>query len=265
MNIVLFEEEELSRPLPPTDRRATHITDILRLGPGGEFRAGVVDGAAGIGRVRRIDPEGRVEIELELGSRDGGRGGPNNTPPLHQVRLLLGHPRPIVLKRMLRDLSTLGVERIVVVRTELGEKSYLESKIWQGDTVRRLLIEGAEQAGSTVLPLVDRAWSLEAAAETVSSGLEEAERVLFDNEVPDAEVPVGRPAGLLAQPRGAEGVSAACGRICAVGSERGWTDAERVVLAKLGFGVRNLGRRVLRTETAAIAAVSISVGEMEYW
>ena len=43
----------------------------------------------------------------------------------------------------------------------------------------------------------------------------------------------------------------------AIGGERGWSAAERDLLRLHGFAFRHLGARVLRTETAAIAALAI--------
>jgi 16S rRNA U1498 N3-methylase RsmE len=275
MNIVLFDPEELmtepnGATLAAADRRARHILDVLRLGPGDSFRAGVVDGAGWTGRLVSVEADGGVRIELEpgavaqTGGVDSGLASTGAAArPLHPVRLLLGHPRPIVLRRLLRDLSTLGVEQLVVVRTELGEKSYLRSKLWQGDDVRRCLMEGAEQAGSTFLPRVEKAWLLADAIGQVVEGRETAPRVVFDNLVP------GGPSGASGAPEDGAGdpeppgADADAGRIIAVGSERGWTDAERAVLADRGFRAAALGERVLRTETAAVAAVALTLRELE--
>jgi len=43
----------------------------------------------------------------------------------------------------------------------------------------------------------------------------------------------------------------------ALGAERGWSPAERTLLRESGFTFGHLGDRVLRTETACIAAVTL--------
>lgn len=252
MNIVLFDREELAAPLPADDRRARHITGVLGLEPGDRLRAGIIDGPAGWATLAAVAPDGSVRLDFAAaGNRGRAAAGnaddpdPDVPPPLQPVTLLLGHPRPIVLRRMLRDLSTLGVSRIVVVRTELGEKSYLRSNLWEGDTVRRLLIEGAEQAGATALPRVARAWRLADAIGEAAAGQETMPRVVYDTATP-----------------GAERAAAGPGRIIAVGSERGWTDREREMLAGHGFRTAALGGRILRTETAAVAAVTLTLSEL---
>jgi RsmE family RNA methyltransferase len=254
MNIVLFDREELSGPLPPGDRRARHITKILGVGPGDEFKAGIVNGPTGTGHVIAVREDGAVEVVLDTTPASAEGETAAATSRLHPVRLLLGHPRPIVLKRMLRDLSTLGVERIVVTRTELGEKSYLESKMWAPDSLRQLLVEGAEQAGVTAIPDVERAWSLRKGIDRVVEGREAAQRVVYELGGTDAEAGSGGAASA--------GPEQEAARVVAVGSERGWTEEEQRVLREAGFRVSGLGDRVLRTETAAVAAVVLSLREL---
>ena len=312
MNIVLFDPEELTTAplgaslpanasagvpapvvrLPAADRRARHIVDVLGLGPGDCFRAGIIDGPAGRATLAAVEADGSLRLDFARAGASAtastapaagdARGAARNAEapvstfepkPLHPIRLLLGHPRPIVLRRMLRDLSTLGIEQLVVVRTELGEKSYLESKLWQGDDVRRCLIDGAEQAGSTMLPRVQKSWRLPDAIAQIVEGREAAPRVVFDNEdaapargagAGDAAGGAGGTAGGAAGAGGTAGtpVSGDLGRIIAVGSERGWTDDERGILRNNGFETLRLGERILRTETAAIAAVTVTLREL---
>jgi RsmE family RNA methyltransferase len=50
----------------------------------------------------------------------------------------------------------------------------------------------------------------------------------------------------------------------AIGSERGWTVREVNLLASHGFTACYLGDRILKTETAAIAAVSIILSRLGY-
>jgi RsmE family RNA methyltransferase len=48
----------------------------------------------------------------------------------------------------------------------------------------------------------------------------------------------------------------------AIGSERGWTEGEVELLEAHGFTVAGLGRRILKTETAAIAASALALAAM---
>ena len=51
--------------------------------------------------------------------------------------------------------------------------------------------------------------------------------------------------------------------VAAIGSERGWTAAERRLFCEAGFTLCSMGQRVLRTETAATTATAIILSQME--
>lgn len=230
MNLLLLREDE--RRLPTRDARAQHILRVLKLGPGGTLNAGVVNGPMGTATITAIDSDG-ISLNVEF-----------STPPprLPPIELLLGHPRPIVLKRLLKDLSAIGLAKISVVPTELGEKSYYGSRMWE--QVDQLLIEGAAQAGATRLPMLRRYTSLQVALEQLSAPppgrLVPHPGGARSREVNLHTALAERPAGPLA---------------VAIGSERGWTESELRTLEEEGFQRVSLGPRILRTETAASLAV----------
>ncbi len=225
MNLLLLEPGE--RVLASRDSRAVHIRRILRLHAGDSLRAGEIGGRTGIARIVRMDPEG-IAVDFE----------PTLDPPaLAPVEVLLGHPRPIVLRRLLRDLTAIGPARILVAATELGERSYLGSNLW--DDTYTPLLEGASQGGTTLLPQLLRAASLDAAVSMLHSP--RTHRLMLH---PDANA---APFDAGPSPRG-RWVAVA------VGPERGWSDRETDLLVSRGFSPRTLGTRVLRTETAATIA-----------
>jgi RsmE family RNA methyltransferase len=47
--------------------------------------------------------------------------------------------------------------------------------------------------------------------------------------------------------------------VLALGAERGWSESERNALRKHGFKLAHLGHRVLKTETAAIAGIVLTL------
>ena len=254
MNLLLLEPGE--RVLDRSDPRARHIRKVLRLRTGDEVRAGELGGPVGVARIAD-DDRGTFALEFE----------PREAPPaLPPVCLMLGHPRPIVLRRLLRDLTAIGPAGIVVTHTDLGEKSYYESNLWAD--VRTPLIDGAAQGGTTLLPSVRRAGSLAEAAAAADSILADASfgvsrvrreprRLVLHGDgaavsvaAADADRPQAPPA--IAEALGASDPGTRV--VLAVGSERGWTAREVDALAGLGFVAATLGDRVLRTETAALVA-----------
>ncbi|MDY3756551.1 MAG: RsmE family RNA methyltransferase [Treponema sp.] len=253
VNIVLFEEGELASPLPLCDHRVKHIQKILKKGVGDSFDAGLVNGAAGTAEIRSVSPQG-MEFRFEA-SGDG--------KPLHPVTMIIGFPRPIQLKRLLRDIASLGVSQVHLCGTELGEKSYLKATLSQPEELTAMLKDGSIQAKSTHVPQVfvhqDVASCLDFVAGNDSIRVAGNPRihVALDNIEPTASLQ-----GFLSSKFSADEVKRA-GVVAAIGSERGWTDNERQLFRKKGFTLCSMGERVLRTETAATTAVAIILSNME--
>lgn len=250
MNILILEREEIGTRLPRSDRRYEHVKKVLKKKAGDRLAAGVADGETGEALVREIDEGGLV---LDFAASLDPAGAPLAPPPLAPIRLILGFPRPIQANRILKDLTSLGVEEIHLTGTELGEKSYAQSSIFKDKDFRAALIEGAEQACNPRLPRVITHWSLKRCLEAVTGTAAGA------TDTAGARIclhPYGDPPLLGAL----EGLEPPL--ILAIGSERGWTQAELELLEAAGFEQRGLGARILKTETAAIAAVSIALAKL---
>jgi len=235
MNIVLFESEEWQRPLPAADVRAIHLIEILKLTPGERFAAGEVGG-----RVGTLAFQGFQGSDLIFSHPDWT----TDPPPFSRVRLLIGTPRPPTARRLMKDLTTLGASELHFVATDLGDKSYLQSTLWDGE-YRKYLKEGAAQTRSTLLPRVEQHPSLRRA---LAAGTEGGTRVWFDEG--------GAPwDGHLVHGSSTSGTPL----WLALGPERGWSAAERALLADQGWALAGLGPRVLRTETACALALGIAL------
>ena len=233
MNLILFEPAEIERALPRSDRRARHILDVLRRGVGDTFDAGLINGARGKATLVAADSDG---VTLRFAPTH-----PAQEPA--PITLVVGLPRPQTARDILRDATTLGVGTIHFVRTEKAEASYAQSTLWTSGEWRRHLIAGAEQAFDTRIPDVTHGRSLPDIVSTLPSA-PAATRLALDNY--EAATTLGVCHVLDAKPV-----------VLAVGSERGWSAAERTLLRDAGFELVHLGGRVLRTETACIAALSL--------
>ena len=133
---MLLEPYELNRPLAIRDPRAIHVLKILKLKIGDQFRAGICEGEIGLATLTEISAKA-VRFSFE----------PTEQPPLpHKLTLLCGIPRANSLRRILKDATSLGVEAILLVATDLGEKSYRDAKILRPENSRPILFEGAAQA-----------------------------------------------------------------------------------------------------------------------
>lgn len=234
VNLILFHPEETGRPLPRDDRRARHLLEVLRRNVGDSFDAGVVNGARGKGVLTAIEPTA-VSFTLSLGPEPA---------PLPSIALVVGLPRPQTARDILRDATTLGATSLRFVRTEKTEPSYAASSLWTEGEWMRHVLAGAEQAFDTRVPAVTATFTL---AEAISTGSTSGSRIALDNY--EATVPLGATTPSLPL-------------TVAIGGERGWSARDRAELRAAGFLFAHLGPRVLRTETAVVAALAILRGRL---
>ena len=244
VNIILFEADEIGRPLAKRDERTVHLTKVLHKGPLSVFEAGIIGGKRGTGRIEAVEADGSLRVSLDLSE---------TPPPLFPVRLAVGFPRPIQLRRLLRDLSSLGVASIDLVGTELGEKSYRDTNLLTDGGARSALVEGAAQARDTRLPELVTWPTLGAWLAARPWGEGPVALVAPDNVRPAASF-----AALEIDAEFESGGEV----VLAVGSERGWSDREREALEAAGFTRASMGARALRTETACVAAVVLALEKM---
>jgi 16S rRNA (uracil1498-N3)-methyltransferase len=248
VNIVILEEAEVGARLPRGDRRWEHVKKVLKKLPGDSLAAGLRDGSLGRALVVELDDSSLV---LDFEAFEGPAAVP---PALAPLRLLLGFPRPIQAARILKDLTSLGVAEIHLMANELGEKSYAQSSIFKDRDFHSHLLEGAEQAGNPRLPRVFTHWSLRrclealAAADTAASPRPRGDRIFLH--------PYGDFESLGQTTSFEEPLT------LAIGSERGWTGAEIEALGASGFVPRSLGTRILKTETAVLAATVLGLARL---
>lgn len=242
MNVILFNKTELAVPLDVHDRRAVHLIKVLHKKEGELFDAGVVGGKLGKGRIERITA-GHLELSFELNSEP---------PPKLPLRLAVGFPRPIQLRRLLRDLTTFGVSRIDLLESDLGDRSYRNTNLLNDGGAEQAFLEGLIQARDTVAPGLSRFAG-------VSSWLAalKAEPLFEVYSPPPAEVLLAaadniNPGGAFSGIYGA--FSAA---VLAVGPERGWSNNERGLLEAAGFMRLSFGPRPLRTESACLVSAAL--------
>lgn len=210
--------------------RLRHLRTVLRLAPGDEFA--VTDGTGA---------EYRARIE-RLGRDRGSARILTRTAPVRESSL------KITLAQALSraDRFALALEKTV----ELGVSGIIPVR--SGRTVPgagaapsrwlRVVESAAAQSGRTVLP------DLQAPRPFADVA---GERGLYDLRILLSE---NADEGLRGQ---LEGLPAPRTVLLAVGPEGGWSDQEVEMAREAGFVVARMGPRVLRTETAAIAALAI--------
>lgn len=237
MNIVLFESDSGTQSMPLTDARARHLLEVLRCRPGMQFRAGVVNGASGAGTLVAVEHD-RVRISLCWTAEPV-------VPP--DITLIIGLPRPPSARKILYQGAAIGCRAMHFVHTGLSDPNYARSRLWRSTEWRRHLLDGVQQSAATTVPEVTWGVALRNALARVDSG---STTMALDPETGTRRF-------------GAAGMGQPL--VLAVGPERGWSVEDRATLAEHQFTFCTLGTRILRVETACVAALAIAqarLGEM---
>jgi len=243
VNLILFEPDEIDHPFSPEDPRIRHLKGILGREQGQEFDAGLINGPRGKGWI-----EAETTEEVIVGFRP--LEVPPSLPPLH---LAVGACRPQTVRKVLLQATTLGVRSVHFFASSRSEQGYLESRVYRPDQVRPYLIEGAQQAFCTRLPDTAVHESFEECLEALS----ETRGIALDNY--EAQGP------LHTYPFDGKESSSVPPLSLWIGSERGWSAPEREAFRFGNIALRGLGPRVLRTETAVVAGITLCLAGMGWW
>ncbi|NZA26737.1 16S rRNA (uracil(1498)-N(3))-methyltransferase [Luteimonas sp. SJ-92] len=214
-----------------SETAAAHLLRVLRLRVGDACVLFNGDGRDYQARIVAADKRGGEAEILASHAVD-------SESPLRIV-LLQGVARGEKMDWILQKATELGVAAFVPVSSERSEvkldPARAEKRLAHWTSV---VISACEQCGRARVPALSPVRPLAAAAEAAGDG-----------------------ARLLLDPAAASGVDgldapAAATLTIAVGPEGGWSPRDRAVLLEAGFAGVRLGPRVLRTETAGIAAIA---------
>jgi len=209
---------------------AAHLVRVLRLQPGDEC---VLFNGDGRDYDARIVAIGKRSIEADVGT---ARTVDNESPL--RITLLQGIARGEKMDWILQKATELGVASVLPVGSERSEVKLDAARAdkrlahW-----RSVVVSACEQSGRARVPEVAGPQPLAAAL----TALAPMPRYLLDPLA--TEVVASLPATLRE-----------C--VLAVGPEGGWSPRDRGQLLAAGFVGLRLGPRVLRTETAGIAAIA---------
>jgi RsmE family RNA methyltransferase len=218
--------------------RARYAVDTHEVQEGQSLKVGVMDGARGEGRVLSVSPE-KVTIELNLTA--------SALEPL-AVSLIVGVSRPQTVKKVIQSAVMFGVSSLHFVKSEKGEKSYLQSRSLDQDQIEEESLKAMEQVWDSRRPEI---------------GVHRALSYFLKDKLSSVEDATGRPGGgeilkLIAHPGAAALTPADAPRvvdartIIAIGPERGWSDREVQLFEEAGFTTIGLGDRVVRVELALV-------------
>lgn len=213
---------------------ARHACRVLRLGPGDDLT--LFDGSGGE-YVARILSVSRERVSVELGEWLNLNRDPDMPITLVQA-LQTGDKMDMTIQKAVE----LGVSRIVPVSSRRcvlkleGERARRRVDHW-----RSVVVSACEQCGRNRLPVVEDIVALDRWLENSSAGI--GMRLILAPDTVNGLMTLTPPArdvgvGLL------------------IGPEGGWAPEELASAEAAGFRPLRLGPRVLRTETAGMAAVA---------
>lgn len=223
------------QPVAVDADQANYLFNVMRLAPG-----------APVALFNGRDGEWLARVE-QAGKRAGVLRAEAQTAPLRappDLWLLFAPVKKARTDFIVEKAVELGVARIlpVLTRRTQGERT-------RPDKMRAHAIEAAEQCGATFVPEVAEAVALD----RVLSGWPDDRRILWADEGL-----AGNAAGFAALPPGPWAIL--------IGPEGGFAPEEREKLAKLPqVTAVALGPRILRAETAALAAITLWQAHLGDW
>lgn len=216
---------------------ARHIAKSLRMQPGDPLTVCDLRGTDLYCRIDELSPELVVLTVLQR--------LPSETEPTVKVRLYQALPKGDKLDLIVQKAVELGVHEIIPVLTSRcvsrPDGKSMEKKIQR---FSRIALEAAKQSGRGIVPKVGELRSLE---EALAEMGEHPLAILFYEE---ATQPLK------------EMLSAAPDSISIlIGAEGGFSRDEVEAAKARGLRVASLGKRILRCETAPLAALSVLMYE----
>lgn len=213
-----------------TGANAEHLARVLRAKPGQQFDI-AVEGAVRIGTIASVSPG---EVEFQLGEEVKG-------PAMPEVSVYLAIFKFDRLEWAIEKLTELGVTRILPVISRRTEPHLAKAAEKRVERWRKLALEAAQQSRRVGPPEIASPARLKQAVGDAMGCrivLDEGEDVRsLKSVLAESRLPIS----------------------LAFGPEGGWTPDEIQLFKQAGWQPASLGETILRTETAVIAAVAITL------
>ena len=233
MNCILLPAENFSADTANIDAlsQVNHVTKVLGAKVGDMLKIGQIGGNLGTSVIEDITSESIQLGDVQL----------NTAPPAKlDLTVILALPRPKVLRRLIMDMTALGVRDIILINSYRTQKSY-----WQSPMLERIdefVLEGLQQSIDTIVPSITLQKRFKPFVEDTLASLMNNRAIVahpysqqsfseFLQLQPSRELP----------------------SIVCIGAEGGWIDYEIEMLSAQGCTPVHIGSRILRTEAAVNA------------
>ena len=215
-----------------TGDQAAHLARVLRAEPGQVFDV-VANGFLHRARITTVSP-GRVDFVLQEELEADA------SLPLHLYLAVFKFDR---LEWAIEKATELGIARITPVLARRTEKHLAQAAPKRVERWRRIAHEASQQSRRTQVPELAEPTSLKAALDHEAAPT----RILLSET--EQQPTLGPPLANVT-------ANALCA--LAIGPEGGWTADEMQLFTAHAWTHVTLGPRILRAETAAIAAIAIT-------
>ncbi|WP_296402841.1 16S rRNA (uracil(1498)-N(3))-methyltransferase [Psychrobacter sp.] len=231
MNVLLLPPIDIEQSsIYITDSiQINHVQQVLGLLPGDSLKVGSINGNLGTAIIENVSASQLKLIDIQL-----------DKPPPNKLDLtvILALPRPKVLRRLLIDMTAIGVQKIILVNSYRTDKSY-----WQSPMLNRIdefIQEGLQQGVDTIPPVVQ---------------LKKRFKPFVEDEL---SLWASSQCMVVAHPYGSVSFNqfikqAGLPQVICIGAEGGWIDYEIRLLRDNGCQPITIGSRILRTEAAVNA------------
>ncbi|MDN5512633.1 16S rRNA (uracil(1498)-N(3))-methyltransferase [Acinetobacter sp.] len=224
MNIVLLDPRQTESEIwiISAKRQLEHLRTHVDIQVGDTLKVGICEGKRYLTEIVEVTEHA---IQLKPIKEE-------MVPAKLPVTLIVAMPRPKVLRRLIMDSVTLGVEKIILLHSYRVDKSY-----WQTPFLQQLdqyITLGLEQAGDTIAPKIEIHKRFKPFVEDVLPGLITAECPAYvAHPYVDIKMPfaIDHPCSIV------------------IGPEGGFIPYEVDLLIKNGCQAVSLGNRIIRTET----------------
>jgi len=233
MNCILLSAENFSSDTANIDAlsQVSHVTKVLGAKVGDTLKIGQIGGNLGTAIIESI-----TSHSIQLGNVQL-----NTIPPAKlDLTVILALPRPKVLRRLIMDMTALGVRDIILINSYRTQKSY-----WQSPMLERIdefVLEGLQQSIDTIVPSITLQKRFKPFVEDTLTSLRGSRAIIAH---PYSKQSFSE---FLQQQSSRELPNIVC-----IGAEGGWIDYEVELLSAQGCTPVHIGSRILRTEAAVNA------------
>ena len=223
------------------EQQITHIKEVLKSKVGDSVTIAEMGGNIGKATIAQINTKEVLLTDITLDKKP---------PAKLDLTVILALPRPKVLRRLIMDMTSLGVNRLIIVNSYRTQKSY-----WQSPLLKRIdefVFEGLQQAIDTVPLEVEF-------QKRFKPFVEDDFPALLDGHKEQGNAVIAHPYasqswrsyldGLKSKNSHENSHKNSMPKVLCIGAEGGWIDYEVDLLCKHGCTSVSLGARILRTET----------------